>query len=1160
MHREYFFNTVHHQGNIRLIFGSHIASLRRCLVVIFTLLLFAVLASGQKVESGPTWLEVSGQFKDAITQTDAVPIQFRAFRLNKAEVSIFLRQSNTENFTNIDVRSILKLPHPSGGFQRFVIEESSIMSEELANNFPDIKSYRGQGIDDPSATVRISFSFKGFNAFIVSPGGSFMITPHLENGEEIYLSYFIRDSKSGKFDCFTREPFQLSVDNFGFGSQQNLTGQTLRSYRIVISATTQFYQFSGNTDDGLVATINTLLNSVNAIYEREATIRFVFHAWLADRQGTYFPLNQNLGQMKELNQPLTDNFVGNLNYDSAHVFGYINNPVPGGSSNFSALCNNPIKAKVASIVNLNLVQSTLLIAHELGHKFNARHSFSSFSGPCAGQNDPAGRFEPGSGSTIMSYAGICSPENLQTISDNVFHVNSILGIINHVDTVYPACGLRTATGNAPPVISGATGVGAFIPTNTPFSLTGFASDPNGDPLTYSWEQIDSGTGLSIFRPYLPATVSSRTFPSIPFILNNANVPPTFINGFLVGELLPNSTRTLNFALTVRDNRVAGGGTAAGTLQINVRGEAGPFVVTQPNSNITWVGNSQQTVTWNVANTNTGLVNTANVRITLSTDGGQTFPTTLAESTPNDGSQTVTVPNVLTSTARIRVEAVGNIYFDISNVNFSIVQACLSTSISVGQTINETLNTDCSFVGTNRYLDIYTFSGTAGQRVAISMNSTAFNSYLSLVNSNNVVIQEDDNGGGGTNSRIPVNSGFFELPATGVYSIYATSVFANSVGAYSVSLLNAPTCNYSLSSASQNIPATAGIGSVNVIAASGCAWTAASNAAWVTVTSGASGNGNGTVNFSVAANTGAGRTGTITAAGQTFTINQAAALLPDEAPFDFDGDGKTDIAIFRPAQTGGEWWWQRSSDGQVPALPFGLATDVIAPGDFTGDGKLDITIWRPETGFWFILRSEDNSFYGFPFGATGDVPMTADYDGDGKDDPTVFRSQVGLWFIFRSTDNQVETIQFGLPGDVPIAADYDGDGRADVAIRRNGPNGAEWWINRSTEGVIALIFGATTDRAVPGDYTGDGRADIAYFRPATGSWFILRSEDFSFFGFPFGANGDVPSPGDYDGDGRIDPTVFRPSTNTWFISGSTSGTQIQNFGLPGDRPIPNAFVR
>lgn len=279
-----------------------------------------------------------------------------------------------------------------------------------------------------------------------------------------------------------------------------------------------------------------------------------------------------------------------------------------------------------------------------------------------------------------------------------------------------------------------------------------------------------------------------------------------------------------------------------------------------------------------------------------------------------------------------------------------------------------------------------------------------------------------------------------------------------------------------------------------------------------------------------------------------------------APFDFDGDGKTDIAIFRPAPTGGEWWWQRSSDNQVPATPFGLATDVIAPGDFTGDGKLDITVWRPESGFWFILRSEDFSFYGSPFGNPGDVPMTADYDGDGKDDLAVFRPSVGLWFITRSSNNQVETIQFGVRGDVPVAADYDGDGNADVAIKREGPNGAEWWINRSTQGVAALIFGESSDLAVPGDYTGDGKADVAFFRPSTGSWFVLKSEDFSVYGFPFGANGDMPLSGDYDGDGRIDPAVFRPSTNTWFINGSTSGIQIQNFGIAGDRPIPNAFVR
>ncbi|HCA59497.1 MAG TPA: hypothetical protein DEP46_16125 [Blastocatellia bacterium] len=276
--------------------------------------------------------------------------------------------------------------------------------------------------------------------------------------------------------------------------------------------------------------------------------------------------------------------------------------------------------------------------------------------------------------------------------------------------------------------------------------------------------------------------------------------------------------------------------------------------------------------------------------------------------------------------------------------------------------------------------------------------------------------------------------------------------------------------------------------------------------------------------------------------------------------DFDADGSTDISIFRPSPTGGEWWWQRSSDNVVPASTFGLASDVIAPGDFTGDGKLDITVWRPSNGFWYVLRSEDSSFFAFPFGTTGDVPITADYDGDGMADPAVFRASAGRWFIRRSSDNQVQTIQFGLPGDAPVVADYDGDGKADIAIKRNGPNGAEWWINRSTQGVIAFVFGASNDLAVHGDYTGDGKADVALFRASTGGWFILRSEDLSFYGFPFGQEGDMPVPGDYDGDGRVDPAVFRPSANTWFIDGSTSGMRIQNFGLPGDKPIPNALVR
>ncbi len=275
-------------------------------------------------------------------------------------------------------------------------------------------------------------------------------------------------------------------------------------------------------------------------------------------------------------------------------------------------------------------------------------------------------------------------------------------------------------------------------------------------------------------------------------------------------------------------------------------------------------------------------------------------------------------------------------------------------------------------------------------------------------------------------------------------------------------------------------------------------------------------------------------------------------------FDYDGDGKTDLSIFRPAP--GEWWINRSSTSQTFAVQFGQSTDKIAPADYSGDGKTDIAFWRPSTGQWFILRSEDSSFYAFPFGTSGDVPVPADYDGDGKADAAVFRESSLTWFISKSSGG-TDIIGFGAAGDKPVVGDYDGDGKADIAIfRPNGANGAEWWIRRSSNGsVFVLQFGVATDKPVQGDFTGDGKTDVAVFRPANGNWFILRSEDFSFFAFPFGTNGDVPVAGDYDGDGKFDAAVFRPSSNTWFVQRSTAGTLIQTFGIAGDLPTPNAFV-
>lgn len=281
------------------------------------------------------------------------------------------------------------------------------------------------------------------------------------------------------------------------------------------------------------------------------------------------------------------------------------------------------------------------------------------------------------------------------------------------------------------------------------------------------------------------------------------------------------------------------------------------------------------------------------------------------------------------------------------------------------------------------------------------------------------------------------------------------------------------------------------------------------------------------------------------------------LSTHRIPFDFDGDSKTDIGIFRP--TGGEWWINRSSNGQTFALQFGASTDRIAPADYTGDGKADIAFFRPASGEWYVLRSENFSFFALPFGTNGDVPVPADYDADGKADFSVFRPSSSTWFISQSSGAPTRIVQFGVTGDQPVVADYDADGKTDIGIFRPAAGGAEWWIQRSTAGLLAMQFGASTDKAVQGDYTGDGKADVAIWRPSTGQWFIVRSEDSSFYGFPFGANTDIPAPGDYDGDGKFDATVFRPSSATWFIARSTAGTQIVQFGASGDRPIPNAFV-
>ncbi|MBX7055579.1 MAG: FG-GAP-like repeat-containing protein, partial [Pyrinomonadaceae bacterium] len=294
-------------------------------------------------------------------------------------------------------------------------------------------------------------------------------------------------------------------------------------------------------------------------------------------------------------------------------------------------------------------------------------------------------------------------------------------------------------------------------------------------------------------------------------------------------------------------------------------------------------------------------------------------------------------------------------------------------------------------------------------------------------------------------------------------------------------------------------------------------------------------------------------------------NEAARRMP----FDFDGDAKTDISVYRPSD--GVWHIFRSMQGYTSSR-WGIATDKLVPADYDGDGKTDLAVFRKgENSTWYILASSTQTYTAIQWGATNieqaiiyDTPVPADYDGDGKAEPAVWRltdliSEPARFLILQSSNGQARVLQWGLSSDVPVPADFDGDERADLAIFR--PASGQWWIYQSrSNGVFVTQFGASGDKAAAADYTGDGRADIAVWRPSSGVWYILRSGDLSFYAFPFGTNGDAPVPGDYDGDGKYDAGVFRPSDTTWYLSRSAVGVLIQQFGASSDLPVPNAYVR
>ena len=646
----------------------------------------AIFAKGD----GKLWSDITNVSARSAGTPSVQTKQCRQLLLN-LEVMKGLLASAPFEFSN-EARhrqTILELPMPDGSFQRFSIVESPVCAPELAAKYPETKTWAGQGIDDPNSTVRLDITPWGFHSMILSTEGEFFIDPYNQQTTELYISYnkanAIRSSAQthceyDENDTWNKKQIEeLRAVHLEHQDQARSAGDLLRTYRLALACSGEYAAVFGTTKPPVHAAMVTAVNRVDGVYEKELAIRMVLvpnnDTLIFFTTGTPYT-NSNGSTMLGQNQTTVTSRIGSDNYDIGHVV----STGGGGVAGLGVVCQSSQKAR--GVTGLpNPVGDPFYIdfvAHEMGHQFGGNHTFNSVSGNCGGGNrHAAAAYEPGSGISIMAYAGICGTDDDSTHSIPYMHTKSFDEMEDYTTFFSGSvCPVSTVSGNNAP-LSGLTVFHYDIPFNTPFKLTGVGSDPDNDPITYSWEEFDvtaSGSAWNapsgnapIFRPYVPSSNPWRLFPKLTNILNNVNS---------IGDLKPSYARLMNFRMTLRDNRIGGGGVTYDDtpVEVNVINTTTPFAITYPNAvGVSWPANSSQTITWNVSGTTASPISTSNVNIYLSTTGGTTypFPILIASNVPNTGTYTFNVPNNQTTTARILVEAANNIFFDINDKNFAI---------------------------------------------------------------------------------------------------------------------------------------------------------------------------------------------------------------------------------------------------------------------------------------------------------------------------------------------------------------------------------------------------------------------------------------------------------------------------------------------------------
>ncbi len=651
-----------------------------------SLLILAIMFATVSYAQNEFWKSIENhELQSKHSQKERLlPSKFKSFELaNSSALKTRLSEAPLRFSAEVNRNSIIiSIPMPDGSFQEFKVFESPLMPLELAQKFPQIKTYTAAGISNPNAFAKIDFTHKGFHAMIFAIGQNPVFVDPFDFTNQIYISYFKKDFRSDdeQFECGVSESSEGNIHNPNEIISRQAGDCQLREYRLALACTGEYAQYhdGGDIVNDAMAAMTTTMNRVNGVFEKDAGITMIF---VANNEDIIYTnpssdpyTNGNGSAMLGQNQTTCDNVIGSANYDIGHVF----STGGGGVAYLDSPCNNSLKAR--GVTGQGTPEGDPFdidyVAHEMGHQFGGRHTQNN---SC--NRDNSSSYEPGSASTIMGYAGICSP-NVQSNSDDYYHAINIQQFGVFTTGSGNTCANIIDSSNDAPTAD--AGTNYTIPISTPFVLTGTGTDPNSDDLTYCWEQWDkevatmpplsTSTVGPAFRSFKHTSNPQRFFPRLSVLAGS---------GTDTWEVLPSVTRVLNFRLTVRDNNSAYGCTEEDDMTVNTTASSGPFVVTNPNTELDWEVNTSETITWDVANTTAAPVSCANVDILYSTDGGLSFPYTLVTNVPNNGSNTITVPDVVTSQFRIMVKCSDNIFFDISNENVSIgVQTVCQTFNSV----------------------------------------------------------------------------------------------------------------------------------------------------------------------------------------------------------------------------------------------------------------------------------------------------------------------------------------------------------------------------------------------------------------------------------------------------------------------------------------------